>query len=524
MTEGSMAQAANLGPEESAGRQVEAGQLPPWGVGELEAPPPYSLKNAVRVAGAGAIILGGAIGSGEWLIGPAVTAQFTAALLWVATVSILLQWIFNEECCRYTIYTGEPIMSGFMRTKPGPAFWGWTYSILAFIQLGWPGWAAAAATGIVAAIIGGVPGAEHAGMVLFWGYVIYFASLILLLFGKKVEQVLEYAEWFMVIWIVGALLILGLVFTSPQTWLTVITGFLGGGLYYIRSPRTGELMGLIPQGADWLILAGFAAYAGAGGIGNCTVTNWVRDKGMGMGSQVGYIPAVVGGREVELAATGKVFEPTEENVSKFREWMKYIRFDQGWVFTLGCFLGMGLPALLTVQFIAPGTEIGGMAVAVRQAEGIAGAFGGIGSGLGMVLWYVTLLTGFWILYSTQLNIMDLFPRTVTDMLWTSNPAVRNWAKGDVRKVYYASLVIFIVWGCIAINLAQPFILIILGAFMAGLEMAIYGVHLFYVNRKFLPKEIQAPMWRQVTVLLFSAFFGFFTLVVILNRVFGIKIG
>src|SRR6266536_1712809 len=245
---------------------------------------------------------------------------------------------------------------------------------------------------------------------------------------------------------------------------------------------------------------------------------------MGMGSQVGYIPAVVGGREVELAATGKVFEPTEANVSKFREWMKYIRFDQGWVFTLGCFLGMGLPALLTVQFIAPGTQIGGMAVAVRQAEGIAGAFGGIGSGLGMVLWYVTLLTGFWILYSTQLNIMDLFPRTVTDMLWTSNPAVRNWAKGDVRKVYYASLVIFIVWGCIAINLAQPFILIILGAFMAGLEMAIYGVHLFYVNRKFLPKEIQAPMWRQVTVLLFSAFFGFFALVVILNRVFGIKIG
>ena len=58
--------------------------------------------------------------------------------------------------------------------------------------------------------------------------------------------------------------------------------------------------------------------------------------------------------------------------------MKYIRFDQGWVFALGCFLGMGLPALLTVQFIAPGTEIGGMAVAVRQAEGISGAFGGLG--------------------------------------------------------------------------------------------------------------------------------------------------
>lgn len=517
-----MEHAARAGSDVRTGRFVEAGQLPPWEIAELPAPPPYNLKNAVRVAGAGAIILGGAIGSGEWLIGPAVTAQFTAALLWVATISILLQWIFNEECCRYTLYTGEPIMSGFMRTKPGPTFWGWLYSILGFIQLGWPGWAASAATAVVAAIIGGVPGAQHAGMVLMWGYIIFFASLALLLLGRKVEQALEYAEWFMVVWILAALLALAVFFTSASTWLTVISGFLGGGLYFIRSPQTGELMGLVPQGADWLIVAGFAAYAGAGGLGNCTVTNWVRDKGMGMGSQVGYIPAAVGGRRIELAATGKVFEPTEENVSRFHEWWKYIRFDQGWIFTLGCFLGMGLPALLTVQFIAPGTEIGGMAVAVRQAEGISAAFGGLGSGLGTVLWYFTLLTGFWILYSTQLNIMDLLPRTVTDILWTSNPGVRRWAGGDVRKVYYSILVLFIVWGCIAINLAQPFILIILGAFMAGLEMTIYGVHVWYVNRTFLPKEIQAPAWRQLALFLFSGFFGVLTLIVILNRVLGVK--
>jgi len=60
--------------------------------------------------------------------------------------------------------------------------------------------------------------------------------------------------------------------------------------------------------------------------------------------------------------------------------------------------------------------------------------------------------------------------------------------------------------------------------MAGLLMSIYGIHVWYVNRTFLPKEIQAPAWRQVTLFLFSGFFAFFTLVVILNRVFGIKIG
>src|SRR5207249_4275147 len=197
---------------------------------------PYTVKNALRVTGAGAIILGISIGSGEWLIGPAVTAQFTAALLWVATVSILLQWVFNEEASRYTLYTGEPIMSGFMRTKPGPAFWGWVYSVLGFLQLGWPGWAAAAATAIVAAIIGGVPGPQHAGQVLFWGYVTFLASLALFLLGRKVQQALEYAEWAMVIWILGFLIIVCVSFVSWHTWVTVIAGFAGGGAYYIKSP------------------------------------------------------------------------------------------------------------------------------------------------------------------------------------------------------------------------------------------------------------------------------------------------
>ena len=57
---------------------------------------------------------------------------------------------------------------------------------------------------------------------------------------------------------------------------------------------------------------------------------------------------------------------------------------------------------------------------------------------GIALWYLTLLTGFWILYSTQLSIMDLLPRTLTDILWTSNRGVRTWAGGDVRRVYYGT--------------------------------------------------------------------------------------
>ena len=51
-------------------------------------------------------------------------------------------------------------------------------------------------------------------------------------------------------------------------------------------------------------------------------------------------------------------------------------------------------------------------------------------------------------------------------------------------------------------------------------MTLYSAHLIYVNRKFLPRELQAPMWRRILLLVMSAFFGCLTL----QRVFGIKLG
>ena len=51
----------------------------------------------------------------------------------------------------------------------------------------------------------------------------------------------------------------------------------------------------LPQPIDWGLIGALAATAGSGGIGNLTVTNWVRDKGFGMGAKVGAIPSAVGG-------------------------------------------------------------------------------------------------------------------------------------------------------------------------------------------------------------------------------------
>ncbi len=107
-----------------------------------------------------ALIVGGsAIGGGEWLAGPAVTARYGGALMWLATLSILCQVFYNMEISRYTLYTGEPIFTGKFRTLPGPRFWLFMYLLLDFGSV-FPYLAANAATPLATLWLGPIPGED----------------------------------------------------------------------------------------------------------------------------------------------------------------------------------------------------------------------------------------------------------------------------------------------------------------------------------------------------------------------------
>ena len=69
--------------------------------------------------------------------------------MWIATVAIIVQLFYNLEAGRYAIYCGEPVFTGFMRLKPGPAFW-ITGTLLLSIGALIPGLASHAATIIAA--------------------------------------------------------------------------------------------------------------------------------------------------------------------------------------------------------------------------------------------------------------------------------------------------------------------------------------------------------------------------------------
>ena len=119
----------------------------------------------------------------------------------------------------------------------------------------------------------------------------------------------------------------------------------------------------------------------------------------------------------------------------------------------------------------------------------------------------TLFNGFWVLFSTHLGNTDMLIRTVTDMVWAASPLARKWCGGNVRSIYYCALFGFSIWGAFAINWGNAMDLFKIMANIAGLILAIAAIQILRVNTRFLPQELQPPMWRKAAMLLVTVMYG-----------------
>jgi hypothetical protein len=467
-----------------------AGGLAPWGTAELPAPPPFGARNLLKVVGPGAVLLATSVGGGEWLVGPATAVKYGTGLFGIATVAILLQVVFNLEAARYTLYTGEPIYTGIMRLRPGAGFWAVVYCFIGIFQLAWPALALSAAATLFSAATGRLPsGVSDGGTMHLIAWAVILLSGALLLFGGTVERMLEYTSWFMLAYIFAFLVFVNVFFVPGAHSLETFRGFFSFTAF------EGEI--------DWALLAALAATAGSGGIGNLTITNWIRDKGFGMGAQVGAIASAVGGRHTSVSPVGKVFPVTAENLRRWREWLRYLHADQVGIWGFFCLIGLFLTVNLATSVIPRGTDMQGLATGAYQAEYMARH---IWSGF----WYLTLLNGFWILYSTHLGNTDILVRTLTDILWVGRPKLRARLRDRVGLLYYLLLAAFSAWALYAVTMAGPFTLFKALANVAGLVLAIAGVQVLIVNRTLLPRELQPPLWREALLVGCTLFYGFFT--------------
>ena len=197
-----------------------------WTSAQLPTPPPPSFGNFVRIIGPAAILLGTSIGSGEWLIGPAAVIRYGTGLLGIVTVAVVLQTIFNTEVMRYTVSTGEPILTGFMRLGRRPRAWGLFYVVFGFLHLGWPAYAATSAAVLFAAVNGRLPIDADASSVTRYGYVTLFLALGILIFGKTVERTLERVCWTLMSVVFTFLIVVNLAFVPASVWWSTLKGFV----------------------------------------------------------------------------------------------------------------------------------------------------------------------------------------------------------------------------------------------------------------------------------------------------------
>jgi hypothetical protein len=331
-----------------------------------------------------------------------------------------------------------------------------------------------------------MPREEDHLVVLALGYLVFLGSVSVVLLGERVQRQVDGMEWIMMGWMMLFLFSVGVALVPWPAWVRVAEGFV--------SPLFGAAA--IPTEPDWLLLAAFAAYSGAGGTINATLTHWLRDKGFGMAGTIGLVPTVIGNQRIPLARAGAVFEPTEANMAKWREWWRYLRADLCYLWTAGCLIGMGLPALLAFQYLPWWTPMGGDGTGAVLAHALGQRR--------LVLWVLALFTGFWILFSTQLGITAGFARSVTDILWTSG------GRGGRRRaavLFYGALVVFTAAGAVAITLADPFALILIGANLAAVNFAVLAFHTLWVNRTLLPRELRPPLWREAALLACGLFFA-----------------
>ncbi len=501
--------------------------MPRWDVGELPEAPKLTLQSWALLIGPGLVAAGAAIGGGEWLAGPLTTARYGGAILWLATISILVQVFYNLEICRYTLYCGEPIFTGKFRLLPGPLFWLVTYLFLDFGSI-FPYLAASAATPLASVVVGEIPDADkvyvlfgvamYGKTLLRWfTYVVFLLSLVPLVFGGKVYNSLRAVMSFKIVVVFAFLIFVALLYSSLDTWVDILTGFLKFGSIPVHgadssTPRVENIFVNLWNGTPLPrvdltmvpLLGALAAIAGNGGLTNTALSGYARDQGWGMGKHVGAIPSVVGGQMLTLSHEGSVFPINKDSIARFGRWYKFLLRDQLVVWLPACLIGVALPSMLSVQFLPRGTEAKDWVAAGMTADALRDA---VGPRFGTFFWLMTLFCGFLVLAPAAICTFDGALRRWVDLCWTAVPFIRRWESHRIRWLYFGALCGYMVFGLTALTLWNPKQLLQWATNIYNAALGFSCFQVIAVNTILLPRELRPNWFMRFGLVLGGIFFS-----------------
>jgi hypothetical protein len=486
-----MADVADRPGREGSGWNIPTKNLPEAEFQEL--PEPRKLRNYI---GASVIISATAMGSGELILWPYITSQVGVGLLWLAVIGFTMQYFLNMEIERYTLATGETAVTGFSRLWLP---WGIIFMLGALLPNLWPGWAASAGTLFTFVF----PFGESA---VPWIAVIQLLAIgITLTLSPVVYQAFEKIEGVFLAIIIIFVIVAIVIATTGDAWGRVVTETPGG---VANLPDY-----FVEIGAATLL--GAVAFAGAGGANNLVQSNYLRDKGMGMGQRIPNIVSPVTGEEVAEPSVGYKFETNEENMSRWRNWWRIANQEQ-----LIVFWGVGVVLLVALSVLVYS------AVGVQEDIGTELEFiGEEGEALKDIIapWFGTAfwVAGFVMLFSTNVGIVDYTSRLIGDSLKvTFLKESEFWSES---KIYFTVAWLIIISGSIILlaGLSQPIVLLVISSAGGGVVMALYSVMLIVLNRRTLPEAIRLQGWRLPVMVITALFFVPFALYVVYDQIVGL---
>jgi hypothetical protein len=450
-------------------------------VRELPAPP----RNLWRIVGPGVVAAGVGVSSGEFILWPYIASQAGLVFLWGAAVGVVTQFFLNMEIERYTLATGETALSGFNRFW---RHWGLVFAVMVYFANLWPGWALSSAT-LATYVFGGSARAIAIATLIVIGAALTLAPVVY----TALERLI-----FVKVAAVVALSVLAVVFAiDAESWRELPRGLVGGEW---------------PRGLNFALLMGAIAFAGAGGGQNLCQSNWIRDKGFGMGR---YVPRLVspvtGVEEAAPSAPRFQFETDAANMMRWRRWWRFANVEQALTFVLVTLATICLTSLLARSTLFGIPDLPN-SVAFLQIEGQR-LQALVGPWFGVLFWSV----GAFSLFASAMGIIDYTSRLAADVLKTSY--LQHSAISESR-IYFR-----LVWGLVAIGCGilllgvdQPLPLLVISACVGGTMMCLYSLLLLLLNRRELPAAIRIRFVRAGVLVWSTLFFGVLAVLTIWQQI------
>ncbi|TFV93022.1 hypothetical protein E4P40_00945 [Blastococcus sp. CT_GayMR20] len=408
-----------------------------------------------RLVGPGIIAAGVGLASGEFILYPYIASQVGLVFVWAALVGLVTQFFLNMEIERYTLATGETALTGFSRYW---RHWGLVFALLTYFANLWPGWATSSAT-LVTYLFGGEPRWIAIGMLMTIGLILTLAPVVYVALERA--QMLKVAA-VLILFVVAAVVAIG-----ASAWSDV--------------PQVVTRATIPAEELGFALLLGALAFAGGGGGQNLVQANWIRDKGFGMGSYVPRLVSPITGEPEAVPSTGYVFEPTKENLRRWRGWWRFANMEQLTTFVLITFVTILFTSLLAYSTVFGRDDLASD-ISFIETEGEV-----LGERVGSWFQYFFWAIGAFALFAAALGIVDYTSRLAADVIKTS------YARQGNESKIYASLV----WGLVAIGIvvllagfAQPIVLLVISAVVGGFMMFLYSGLLILINRKILPAPIR----------------------------------